>query len=184
MGNAVATAFMVGVFFVFIAWLPSYLINGKHLSLAGAGILSSVMYAGAVSGNLAGGWLSDNLLGMRRKPLMMLGALFTSAALIAVIFSPADEFLLGALLLATGFIVGLGYSHFFSYPMSLTTRETYPIAFGVLNTGAVLAAGVFPFMTGVILDNGSWALVFLFLSACALLCFLFLTTIREASTSP
>ena len=75
--------------------------------------------------------------------------------------------------------MGLGYPHFTIYPMSITTREIYPIAFGVLNTGASLAAGLFPFLTGLILDAYSWNMVFLFLAASALVCLVFLVTIQE-----
>jgi sugar phosphate permease len=182
-GNTFATIFLIGIFNVFLAWIPSYLFNGKHLSLATSGILSSTLFAGAVTGNLAGGWLSDNVLGMRRKPLMMLCTLFSSVALIGIIYAPANEVLLGGLLLVTGFFVGLGYPHFTTYPMSLTTREIYPIAFGALNVGAALAGGLFPVITGLILDAYSWDMVFVFLSASALTSLAFLATIQEPSTA-
>jgi sugar phosphate permease len=182
-GNTFATIFLIGIFNVFLAWIPSYLVNGKHLSLAISGILSSTLFAGAVAGNLAGGWLSDNMLGMRRKPLMMLCTLFTSVALVSIIYAPANEVLLGGLLLITGFVVGLGYPHFTTYPMSLTTRELYPVAFGLLNTGAALAGGLFPLITGLILDSYSWDMVFIFLSTSALVSFAFLVTIQEPSTA-
>lgn len=178
-GNACATIFMVGIFNVFLAWIPSYLLNARHFPLATAGVLASALFGGAVAGNLAGGWLSDNVLGLRRKPLMMFGALFTAAALALLIHAPADPFLVGGLLVATGFVVGLGYPHFSIYPMSLTTREIYPVAYGALNTGAALGAACFPFAAGAILDAYSWNELFLFLSLSSLVCLGFLATIAE-----
>jgi len=178
-GNTFATIFMVGIFNVFLAWIPSYLLNAKHFSLGTAGLLSSTLFAGAVAGNLAGGWLSDNLLGLRRKPLMMFGALFTAIAIVCLIYSPPSILFTSVLLVLTGFVLGLGYPHFTIYPMSLTTREIYPIAFGALNTGAALGAACFPFIAGVILDAYSWDEVFVFLSLSSLICLAFLATIAE-----
>lgn len=183
MGNTFATIFLMGIFNVFLAWIPSYLNVGKHLPLTTAGILSSTLFAGAVAGNLLGGWFSDKFLGMRRKPLMMFCALFTSIGLFGLIYVPANEWLLGSLLVVTGLSVGLGYPHFTTYPMSLTTREVYPVAIAVVGTGASISAAVYPFITGLILDNYSWDMVFLFLSASGLICFGFLMTIQEPSAT-
>lgn len=182
-GNTIAYMFVIGIFNVFLAWIPSYLVSGKHLPLATAGLLASTFFAGAVSGNLTGGWLSDNILGMRRKPLMMLCTLFTSFALVSIIYAPPSEVLLAALLIMTGFAIGLGYPHFTVYPMGLTTREIYPVAFGVLNTGAGLVGGLFPLIAGMILDAYSWNVVFAFLSVSALVSFAFLVTIEERSSA-
>jgi sugar phosphate permease len=182
-GNTLATVFMVGIFNVFLAWIPSYLLNVKHFTLATSGLLSATLFAGAVAGNFAGGWISDNLLGLRRKPLMMVGALFTALALVGVIYSAANIVVTALLLLVTGFIVGVGYPHFTIYPMSLTTREIYPIAYGVLNTGAALGAACFPYIAGLILDAYSWSVLFMFLSGSALMCLFFLTTIEEPLVS-
>jgi sugar phosphate permease len=178
-GNAIAAMLLIGIFNVFLAWIPSYLLNEKHLPLSSVGIVSSVLFAGAVAGNLAGGWVSDRLLGLRRKPLMMLGALFTAIALVGLIYSPPSAILTGAFLLVSGFVVGVGYPHFTIYAMGLTTREVYPIAYGVTSTGTGLGAAMFPLIAGIILDASSWDTVFVALAAAALLCLGILTTLIE-----
>jgi len=182
-GNTIAYMFIIGIFNVFLAWIPSYLVSGKHLPLPIAGILASTLFAGAVTGNLSGGWLSDNVLGMRRKPLMMVCSIFTSLGLLSIIYAPTSEILLGGLLVVTGFALGLGYPLFTVYPMGLTTREIYPVAFGVLNTGAAFVGGLFPLITGLILDAYSWDVVFGVLAVSGLLSFAFLTTIDERATT-
>lgn len=178
-GITIATIFMVGIFNVFLAWIPSYLINGKHLALSAVGFVTATPFAGAVVGNVLGGWVSDKLLGMRRKPLMMLGALFSAAAICCLIYAPASTMMLGGFLLLTGFVVGLGYPHFSTYPMSLTSPAAYPIAYGVTNTGAGIGAGLFPLIAGVILDVSTWSALFAFLAVSSLMCFIVLTTIVE-----
>ncbi|RVT93502.1 MFS transporter [Sphingomonas crocodyli] len=178
-GIMLASIFMVGIFNVFLAWIPSYLLNAKQLPLTTVGFVAATPFAGAVVGNLAGGWISDNILEMRRKPLMMTGALFTAIALAGLIFSPANAVLTGALLLVTGFVVGLGYPHFTIYPMSLTTKEVYPIAYGLTGMGAAVGAALFPLAAGILLDAYSWDVVFAFLAVSALACLFFLSTIDE-----
>jgi sugar phosphate permease len=178
-GVMFATIFMVGIFNVFLAWIPSYLLNTKHLPMKQIGYIAAIPFTGAVSGNFIGGWLSDNVFGLRRKPLMMLGALFTAFAMIALEHSGSNIILTGLILFLTGLAIGLGYPLFSIYPMSLTTRETYPIAYGVTNTGAALGAALFPLATGAILDHYSWSAVFLFLSASSFACLIFLFSIVE-----
>ena len=179
MGVTIAGIFIVGIFNVFLAWIPSYLLEAKHLSVGTVGIVTMTPFAGAVLGNFSGGWLSDNILGMRRKPLMMAGALCTSFAIVCLIFSPPSAIVTGALLLVTGFVVGLGYPHFSVYPMSLTTRDVYPVAYGVTNTGAAIGAALFPLIAGMILDAASWPALFAFLAGASLLGLLILITIVE-----
>jgi sugar phosphate permease len=179
MGNSLAGALIVGVFYVFVAWLPSFLMTEKHFELATAGLLSSVLFVGTAAGNFTGGWLSDKMLGMRRKPLTLFGPLLSSVALISLGYAPADEILIAALLLVTGFVIGLGYAQFFVYPMGVTTAETYPVAFAVLNIGCISAAGLFPLLTGIILDSYSWTMVFALLAVAAACSFLLVATIEE-----
>jgi ACS family glucarate transporter-like MFS transporter len=183
MGVTIAGIFIVGIFNVFLAWIPSYLLEAKHLSVGAVGIVTATPFAGAVTGNFAGGWISDNLLQMRRKPLMMCGALCTALAIVALIFSPASAVFTGLLLLVAGFVVGLGYPHFSVYPMSFTTRDIYPIAYGVTNTGAAIGAALFPLIAGMILDATSWSVLFAFLVGSSLLGLVILATIIEPAVS-
>lgn len=178
-GNMIATIFMVGIFNTFLAWIPTYLLSAKHLPMTTVGFVAATPFAGAVAGNLAGGWLSDNLLGMRRKPLMMAGALFSAIAISGLILSPPSAVFTGAFLLVAGFVVGLGYPHFFAYPMSLATKEVYPVAYGVTSIGSALGASLFPLAAGAILDAYSWDTLFAFLAISAIVCLLFLATIAE-----
>jgi len=178
-GNAFAGALIVGVFYVFVAWLPSYLVTEKHFDLRTAGLLSSVLFVGTAAGNFTGGWLSDKVLGMRRKPLTLFGPLLSSIALIILCYSPADKALVGVLLLLTGFVIGLGYAQFFVYPMAVTTAETYPVAFAVLNIGCITAAGLFPLLTGFVLDASGWTVAFFMLAGAAAFSFVLVATIDE-----
>ena len=86
----------------------------------------------------------------------------------ALISAPNEPVALGFLLLVTGLLLNLGYSSFTVYPAGLTTKETYPLAVSVVNTGGQAGGAVFPFLTGLILNSFSWNAVFAFLSATSL----------------
>lgn len=63
------------------------------------GFLASAPFMGLVLGNLLGGYISDKLLGKRRKPMMMLGAFGTILMMVVLIYAPNNAFYLGITLL-------------------------------------------------------------------------------------
>jgi sugar phosphate permease len=179
LGNTLAWLCMVGIVNVIMAWIPSYLIQVKHFTAFKMGALSSAPFAGAVLGNTAGGWISDRLIRMRRKPLMMVSALSTSIMMYSLIYAPNDPVSLGILLFAAGFLLSLGYSAFTVYPMGLANRETFPVAYSVVNTGGSIGPSIFPLIAGIILDHYNWNAVFLFLAISSIVCLFVIISIEE-----
>lgn len=178
-GSSLGYFLMTGIVNVILAWLPTYLMTVKHFSVMKMGFVASAPFVGAVLGNLAGGWFSDNVVNRRRKPTMLITALSTSFMMYALTFSPNDPMLLAALLFITGLLLNLGYSSFMVYPMGLTTKKAYPIAMSVVNTGGQAGGAIAPLVTGMILDAYSWDAVFGFLAACSAVCVLVLLTVTE-----
>ncbi len=178
---AIALAYlcMVGILNVMLAWIPSYLLSAKHLSVSDMGLVSAAPFAGAVGANVVGGWISDRLLKSRRKPLMIIGALLTAMMFFLVIYAPDNAFLVGAMLFVLGSLFGLGYPAYSVYPMGMTTKEVYPVAFSLVNTAASLGAAVFPLVVGVILDHSHWEVVFYFLGISSLFSFTLLLSVDE-----
>ena len=159
---------MMTIINVILAWLPTYLTTVKKLSIINVGFVAAAPFVGAVLGNLIGGWFSDRIVGKRRKPTIIITALSSVFMMYALISAPDEPVALGLLLLVTGLLLNLGYSSFGVYPAGLTTKETYPLAVSVVNTGGQAGGAVFPFLTGLILNSFSWNAVFAFLSATSL----------------
>ena len=178
-GVSLAYFLFVGTMNVILAWVPTYLTEVKKFSLVGAGFVASAPFVGAVAGNMAGGWISDRLLGGRRKPLMLFSCVATVVMMYALRSAPNDPFALAALFGLTGLLLSLGFSLYGIFPSGLTDRSTFPIVTSILNTCGQLGGAAMPFLTGIILDEYSWDEVFLALAVSAFLALCLLVTIIE-----
>ena len=98
------------------------------------GFPASAPFIGAVTGNMLGGIISDRVLGGRRKPMMMLGALGTMTMAFLLIDAPDSVAYLGAALMLAGLMPGIGFAGYSAYPTGLATKATYPTAFGIVNS--------------------------------------------------
>ena len=176
--------FMVGIVSVLMSWLPTYLVTVKKFAIMKTAFVSAAPFAGTVVGNFIGGWASDKFLNKRRKPLMMVTALSTTVMMYSLVFAPEDATLLGMLLFVTGFLLSLGYSAFAVYPMGRVTKEAYPVAWSIVNTGGQLGGASFPLIVGMILDKFSWNAVFATLAIGSLICLLIVSTIVEPVEDP
>jgi ACS family glucarate transporter-like MFS transporter len=179
LGCALGYSFQLGISNVLLAWIPTYLLTVKKFSIMGSGLVAAAPWVGAVVGNLVGGYLSDRWLGVRRKPGMMFSALATAGMMYALINSPADPTKYGLLLFATGVLLSIGFSAYMAYPMGVTTKQTFPIASALVNTGGQLGGAVAPLAVGLLLDSYGWDYVFLFMAVGSLMSFLFVSTIKE-----
>lgn len=170
---------MTGLLNVILAWLPTYLVTVKHFSLMNVGMASAAPFVGGVLGNLAGGAISDGILGRRRKPTMMVTAASTCIMMLLLIKAPNDVMAVSLLLFATGLMLNIGYSSFSVYPMGLTTKATYPVAASLVNAAGQAGGAAAPFITGVLLDAFDWDAVFIFLALCSVVTFAILTAMHE-----
>jgi MFS transporter, ACS family, glucarate transporter len=178
-GLAIAYLLMTGIINVILAWLPTYLTTVKQLSIMNVGFIASAPFIGGVLGNLLGGVFSDRVVGKRRKPTIIITALSSVFMMYALIHAPNQPLALIVLLFFTGLLLNLGYSSFTVYPAGLTTKETYPLAVSIVNTGGQAGGAALPFVTGLILDAYNWDAVFLFLAASSLVALLVIAFVVE-----
>ncbi len=183
-GAAIGYFFIIGISSVLMSWLPTYLVNIKQFAIMKTAFVAAAPFAGTVVGNFVGGWVSDAFLNKRRKPLMMVTALTTSIFMYSLVYAPNDAYLMAILLFIAGVFFSLGYSGFAAYPMGRTTKETYPVAFGIVNTGGQLGGACTPLIVGMILDKFSWDAVFAAMAIGMVTCFLVISTIVEPVNDP
>ncbi|MFM0324609.1 MFS transporter [Caballeronia glebae] len=178
-GIALGYGCMIGISNIFISWIPTYLVTVKGFASVKMGFLASAPFIGAVAGNMLGGIISDRLLGGRRKPMMMLGALGTMIMTFLLIDAPDSVAYLGAALMLAGLMLGIGFAGYSAYPMGLATKATYPTAFGIVNSVGQIGGACAPLAVGFLLDSYSWTAVFLYMVGTATLCLLFLLSVVE-----
>lgn len=179
MGTTLGNLVVNGIANTFTSWIPLYLVSVKGFTAIKMGFLASAPFVGAVLGNLLCGLISDRILEKRRKPMMMLGFIGIIFTLYALVYAPNNPFYLGAMLLVNGIFMGLSYPAFGAYAMSLAKKETFPLCYGVINTGGQLGNVITPIVVGYLLDNYSWDSVFTYLSLTAILAVVAIATTVE-----
>ncbi|WP_373657537.1 putative galactarate transporter [Sporomusa acidovorans DSM 3132] len=137
-GDTCAYFFMVCVLQGLLTWIPSYLVTAKGYSFLKMGFVASAPWIGGFIGSVAGGWLSDKVFDKRRKPTMLITALATCIMMIILINVPENVSLVALTLFAVGFMINVGWPAFTAYPMGLTTKDTYPTAIALVNSGGNL----------------------------------------------
>ena len=183
-GVACGYFFAVGLSSVFMSWLPTYLVTVKHFAIMKTAFVASAPFAGTVVGNFFGGWFSDNVLGKRRKPMMMITAISTSIMMYSMLNAPADPILLGILLFCAGVLLALGYSMYMAYGMGRANKETYPVAFSLVNTGGQLGGACMPLVVGIILDTFNWDAVWMALALGSVICLAIISSVVEPVEDP
>lgn len=179
-GAAMGYMCMVGIVDgVLMSWLPKYLLQEHNFNIVNSALLASAPFAGNVLGNLLGGWLSDNVFGKRRKPLMLVSAFCTIIMMGFMLVAPHNQLALGALLFCIGFLLSLGYSAYSVYAMGRASKECYPVAYAIINMGGQIGAVCMPLIVGVLLDSYNWNAVFIALAIAAAVCLTVVLTIRE-----
>ncbi len=135
-----------GMFFSFVGlWGGPFLQDVHGLSKAQAGGVLSMAAVGMILGSPALSWISDRLLGSRKK--VMVGAAFlTLLAVLPLVFWPT-AFSLWSLYVwcllfsvLTSSVVVIGFT---------TTKELFPVSIAGTATGLV---NLFPFMGGAVLQ--------------------------------
>jgi MFS family permease len=148
-----------------VAWLPTYLVQGRGFTLQQMGWIGMLPVAGGLVGVLGGGALSDWLtkrgvsLTWARKgvPALMIACSAPFLALAAIIPSPIHSVFAFAIfqLLTT-----LGLVAFWSIPVEMNARLAGSIA-SIMNFGGNFGGFFSPMVAGYLVkQTGDWALPF------------------------
>ncbi|WP_066531924.1 MFS transporter [Sphingobium sp. EP60837] len=178
-GCALAYCLMSGLSYAILTWVPTYLVEVKKYNLMTVGYVAAAPWLGAVFGSIIGGLLSDRVFGGRRKPVMLITAGSSIATMYALVSAPNSPAMLAILLLATGFLLTVGYSTFTIFPMGVVKKEVVPFAVSIVSTVGSIGGGTAPVIVGYILDHSGWSMAFGFLSSCSILAFILVASIIE-----
>lgn len=167
------------------AWMPSYLVNVKGISLMSAGWLQSLPGIGSMVGILSCGYILDRIKPAKDKYLIS-GVAVCATALLYGMFSAATVTQVIAaqtvLFMCTGFtVVYLPTKVIKTMPSDIVGSAN-----GFVNFGGQAAGLIAPVIIGLIVDatKGSFSAAFMYLIGIGILMFLSLITVKkEASES-
>ena len=162
------------VFYGLVTWAPNYLAQERHLSLAGVGGATFIIFGAGFVGEIVGGFLSDIWKERGGAPNIVMRTVLGSSAvlttlstfLLAFVESPVAAV---ALLASTLFFSRWG-GLYWSIPPILTDRGRAGILGGIMNFAGNIAGILVPIIVGVIVQaTGSYFLALMFFSASGVL---------------
>jgi MFS family permease len=154
-------AFMLDNFvgMVLLSWMPSFLFEKFHLSLAMAGLTATIfIQLASMVGSPVGGWLADTLrkrFAGGRITVQMIGLLFSAPFVIWCGQTLSVTWLVVALT-CWGFFKGLYDSNIFAAVLDVVRPEARGTAVGFMNMiGWLVGAGSAPVVIGYIAQRAS-----------------------------
>lgn len=132
------------------AWLPTYLLQERHFSLAEMGMVSALPFLLSLASGFLGGWLLDRLPARRTAMLFVVGSIGTGGCVLLVI--GADS----AWLAATGLILANGFWGLQGPAIPTLVQRNAPAgsvgsAYGVVNGIGNLVSAFMPMAMGAVM---------------------------------
>lgn len=153
-------------YFFLLTWLPSYLVQERHLSLAMMGVLGSIPFLVSAVSAVTCGYLSDRWIRRGGSPTtvrktFVVGGLLLSMAVLPSAIVPSLT--ASMLLLNFAYIAfGMYASNHWAITQTLAGTEAAGTWSGIQNTIGALAGVVAPVITGFIVEGTGgffWAFV-------------------------
>lgn len=178
------------IWWFLISWLPNYLKNERGFNLALIGLLAWIPFLFADIGNLVGGGLSSLLLrrgwsvDRARKTVMFGNAALVPLGVLTIVLTKSDALAIAAISLIAfafqGWIVNV-----LTIPSDCFPRQDVGSVAGIGGTSAGIASMGFTLLVGWIVDNFSYAPVYVLVGIMAPLgALLFAATIGRIERVP
>lgn len=147
--------------YLLLTWLPSYLINVRHLTLLKAGIYASLPFLVFGVCQPLGGWMADRLIRSGYDPGRTRKGIISVAFLSGLLIIPAAQVSsaeMALLLLMGGCLVGLATANQLVLLQGCAPPRELGVAVGVYNFVGNIAGVLAPIVTGFVikLSGGSY----------------------------
>ena len=149
-------------FFGLLSWLPSYLVKARGFELVKMGIFSGLPFLALGIAQPFGGWLSDKVFKGKRKIQAMAVNLAAGPVLYGVVVAPTETVAM-ALLVCTGFLVGMAFGPLWAMPMESVKRSYVGMATGVMNAGGSIGGILSPIIIGYLVGMSGYNAAFVFM---------------------
>ncbi|WP_411144300.1 MFS transporter [Streptomyces sp. x-80] len=151
-----------------ITWVPSYLLEARHLSLNQTGVLAAIPMLVGVVTTVLGGWLFDRYFHDKARRYLVSIAMVTAVLLVLMVSADSTaEFTLYETL-AVG-VSGMATMCIFGLPLRVLPTAVTGLGSGIMNFGGQVAGVVAPVTMGWLTDTFSYSAAFGFLIGTTLL---------------
>ena len=143
---------------LFTGWLPYYLENERHMSVAQVGVIGSVPYLFGCAGAVTGGWLCDFLTrrGMEpiagRKLLISSGLFGVAACTLGTVYARSNAIALMFISLCLFLTYIASSASWATVPIAAPSRFTASLG-SIQNFGGYLGGALAPWVTGIIVER-------------------------------
>jgi MFS family permease len=141
-------------FYLMVTWLPTYLVQARHMSLKEAGAYAVVPYLTFTIGEPIGGWIADRLVAFGWDEIYSRKVIITVAYLTSILLIPAglvEDNLSAVFLLGGASLMGLSTANIFALVQRITRGGEVGFSIGVLNLAGNLSGVAAPLATGLII---------------------------------
>ncbi len=150
-------------YYVFVGWLPSYLVMERGMSILRTGIVGSLPFWMGMIGSIGGGWLGDHLIRrgiyptVARKAVVATGLMSATLLVIAAAYTPQTWLAVALLSLCMGTLkVTTGSAQ--SMPIDLAPSTSVASLVSLQNFGGNIGGLLAPIVTGYIFaSTGSFS---------------------------
>jgi sugar phosphate permease len=154
---------------IFLSWLPSYLIEVRHFTLIKVGIYASLPLWAGVVGDTVGGLATDWLLRVTgsakigRRAVAITGLLGCAICIVPAALT-ADAYVAVACLTASMFFLEFTIGPSWSVPMDTGGKYSGTVS-GMMNMAGNIGGALSPIVFGVLAQGGNWQAPFIVAAA-------------------
>ncbi len=154
---------------IFLSWLPSYLVEARHFTLLKVGLLASLPLWAGVIGDTVGGLATDWLLRrtgntkLARRAVAMTGLLGCAVFIVPAAMT-ADAYVAVYCLTASMFFLELTIGPSWAVPMDTGGKYSGTVS-GMMNMAGNIGGALSPMVFGFLAQLGSWQAPFIVAAA-------------------
>ena len=154
---------------IFLSWLPSYLIEARHFTLLKVGIYASLPLWAGVVGDTVGGLATDWLLKVTgsartsRRAVAIVGLLGCAVCIVPAALT-ADAFVAVYCLTASLFFLEFTIGPSWAVPMDTGGKYSGTVS-GMMNMAGNIGGALSPIVFGILVQLGSWQAPFIVAAA-------------------
>lgn len=154
------------------SWMPTYLLQARHINLSGVAWMVPLPSLAAGVGAIASGYILIKWFNGREKWLLAIASLLTTIFMFGMYKATS----VGAVItfeVITYFFKSIAFSGSFAFFAELMSVDSYGSAIGIVNFGGQLAGFIAPILIGFLVQSfsGSYSIAFLFLVIAAAVAF-------------